>query len=286
MAKKRLGKGLKALIPDASSDAASESVRESIRIDEISPNPYQPRKRVDEEKLDELAQSIKHHGIIQPVVLRKIENRFELVVGHRRWLAAQRLEMKSVPAIVVDLTDVEMMELALIENLQREDLDPVEEAEAYKRLLVDFGLTQEDVSDVVGKSRSAVANSLRLLNLPSQILKNVSRGTISVGHARCLLTLEGDKQSYLHDEMVRTGMSVREAEVKARRLREDDDIADAKENTKSTSDVYDPILEEFEENLSKAFGTKVNIKSGRKKGKIEIEYYSKDDLDRILKVIL
>lgn len=287
MAKQRLGKGLSALIPGADrvAENLARGVRE-IRIDEIRPNPYQPRREIDEEQLAELANSIKQHGIIQPVVVREVDGGYELVVGHRRWLAATKLKMSSVPAVIEDLADIDMMQLALIENLQRQDLNPIEEALAYERLIDEFGLTQEDVADVIGRSRSAIANTLRLLNLPPEIQESVSRGTISSGHGKCLLSLSGEAQMTLFREIVETGMSVRDAEKRAKELKEGGKDEKKDSVTRSPARQKDSQVSELEENLRRFFGTQVRIKHGRKKGRIEIEYYSSEDLERILSLLL
>jgi ParB family chromosome partitioning protein len=286
MAKQRLGRGLRALIPESDKMDGGREDRQvrDIRIDEIRPNPYQPRKTVDEEKLAELASSIERHGIIQPVVVREVADGYELVVGQRRWLAAQKLFMKSIPAVVEDLSDIDVMQVALIENLQREDLDPIEEATAYRRLIDEFGLKQEDIADAVARSRPAVANALRLLNLPEGIQESVSRETISVGHARVLLSLDGDEQLALWREIIDTGMSVRDAEAAARYLKKEGLPDELREGR--AEPVKDPVILELEENLRRLFGTQVRIKQGRKKGRIEIEYYSQEDLERLLALFL
>lgn len=287
MAKQRLGKGLSALIPgaDRSGTSATGGVRD-IRIDEIRPNPYQPRREIDDEKLAELANSIRQHGIIQPVVVREVDSGYELVVGHRRWLAAQKLQMSSVPAVIDDLANIDMMQIALIENLQRQDLNAIEEALAYQRLLDEFGLTQEDIADVIGRSRSAVANTLRLLNLPKQIQESVSRGTISSGHGKCLLSLSGDAQLKLWNQIVETEMSVRDAENAAKELKKGYEREEKHSGLRSSTKAKDSQVIELEETLRRVFGTQVRIKQGRKKGRIEIEYYSNEDLERILSLFL
>jgi ParB family chromosome partitioning protein len=287
VSKQRLGKGLSALIPGADQvdEGTSRRVRE-IRIDTIKPNPYQPRMEIDDEKLDELVDSIKRHGIIQPVVVRETDEGYELVAGHRRCLAAKKLKMATIPAVVEDLPDIGMMQIALIENIQRQDLNPIEEATAYQRLIDEFGLTQEDIADVIGKSRPAVANTLRLLNLPKQIQESVSRGTISAGHAKCLLSLDGDVQIKLWEEIIATGMSVRDAEEAVKQIK-----AGKKKDHKDSGvpvrmKKTNPQVVELEETLRRYFGTQVKIKQGPKKGYIEIEYYSPEDLERILGLFL
>lgn len=270
--KRGLGKGLGALIPVAEPED-EETVRE-INIEDIRPNSFQPRRAFDEEKLAEMAESVRTHGILQPVVVRSIIGGYELVAGERRWRAAQLAGLVRIPAVVRELSEGEMMEVALIENIQREDLNPLEEAEAFKILLTEFGLTQEELAQRVGKSRSHIANILRLLNLTPEVQSYVSRGTITMGHARALLALsEPRAQLAACRQVVEKGLSVRETEELLRRV-------PAKPAQKKRIPP-DPGLLELETRIRRALSTKVRIRPGRKGGKIEIEYYSAEELERL-----
>lgn len=270
--KRGLGKGLGALIPVAEPED-EETVRE-INIEDIRPNSFQPRRAFDEEKLAEMAESVRTHGILQPVVVRSIIGGYELVAGERRWRAAQLAGLVRIPAVIRELSEGEMMEVALIENIQREDLNPLEEAEAFKILLTEFGLTQEELAQRVGKSRSHIANILRLLNLTPEVQSYVSRGTITMGHARALLALsEPRAQLAACRQVVEKGLSVRETEELSRRV-------PAKPAQKKRIPP-DPGLLELETRIRRALSTKVRIRPGRKGGKIEIEYYSAEELERL-----
>jgi len=270
--KRGLGKGLGALIPVAEPED-EETVRE-INIEDIRPNSFQPRRAFDEEKLAEMAESVRTHGILQPVVVRSIIGGYELVAGERRWRAAQLAGLVRIPAVIRELSEGEMMEVALIENIQREDLNPLEEAEAFKILLTEFGLTQEELAQRVGKSRSHIANILRLLNLTPEVQSYVSRGTITMGHARALLALsEPRAQLAACRQVVEKGLSVRETEELLRRV-------PAKPAQKKRIPP-DPGLLELETRIRRALSTKVRIRPGRKGGKIEIEYYSAEELERL-----
>lgn len=282
MPRKGLGKGLSALIPDMQPEDA-EKVQE-LPIDRIQPNPYQPRKRFDDAKLAELAESIKAHGIVQPLVVRKAGDGYELVVGQRRLLAARMAGLAEVPVVVSDLDDAEMIQVALIENLQREDLNPMEEAESYRRLVEEFGMSQEELAGVLGRSRPSIANTLRLLNLQPEVQEVVSRGTISMGHARALLAIQDPAlQVEACRHVVEQELSVRETEDLVRRV-----LASGRVGGKEKREERpkDPEIASLEEKLRRAFGTQVRIIRGKKKGKIEIEYYSDDDLERILALVL
>lgn len=281
MVKKGLGKGLRALIPDET-NVMKEQVTE-ISIDLIQPNPYQPRRQFDEDKLEELVESIRQHGVLQPLVVRPLEGGYQLIVGERRWRAARRAGLSMVPVVIRDVDEIEMMELALIENLQREDLTPIEEAQAFHRLINEFGLTQEELAEVVGRSRSGIANTLRLLNLPEDVQDNVSRGTLSMGHARALLALNNSEQQIEAAELVvKRGLSVRQTEELVRRL-----VAREKSAAQEVAAMaLDPILQDIEDRLRRTLGTRVRISPGEKRGKIVIDYYSKDDLERILSILM
>ncbi|MBA1334739.1 MAG: Chromosome (plasmid) partitioning protein ParB [Firmicutes bacterium] len=277
MAKQRLGRGLNALIPEIP-DEVEQGVQE-VEITAITPNRNQPRQNFDKEKLEELAQSISQHGIVQPVLLRKVERGYEIVAGERRWRAARMAGMKAIPAVVKELDDRQVMELALIENLQREDLHPLEEAEAYRKLADEFGLTQEEISSAVGKSRPAVANALRLLTLPDPIKKLLFDNLISAGHGRALLPLEEKQQVIVAEKIIKENLSVRDTE------RIVNEIASGKKPVEKKKEEKQPWVLEMENILGEYLGTKVQIIPGRKKGKLEIEYYSPEDLERILEII-
>jgi len=272
-----LGRGLDALIP--TEQEGIETIQE-INIDEIVVNNKQPRKDFDEEKLEELAASMEQHGVLQPVILRKVGRGYELVAGERRWRAAAKAGIKKIPAVVKELSDGDVLEIALIENLQREDLNPIEEASAYKQLMDEFGLTQEELAKRVGKSRSQIANTLRLLNLEEEILKFIFEGKLTAGHARALLSIEDKKLRYgLAKKISNEGLSVRQAEQLAQNLLQ------KKEKKSSRQTAISPIMSDIAEKLQQSLGTKVRIRGSEKRGKIEIEFYSSEELERILEVI-
>ena len=251
-----------------------------IDINDIKPNLSQPRKNFDEEKLRELASSIEEHGLIQPVVLRKAKVGYEIVAGERRWRAARLIGIKELPCIVKDLTYEENMLLAIIENMQREDLNPIEEAEGISQMMDTYGLTQEEVSKSLGKSRPYITNSLRLLKLNTGVKGYVSDGTLSAGHARALAAIsDEEKQRELAEIAVREGLSVRQIEKLARENKE----TRGRKSTRSKSKSPDVIR--VEEDLKEILGTKVNLNQRGKKGKIEIEFYSREDLDRLIELL-
>lgn len=261
-----------------------------INISKVEPNPEQPRKEFDQNALEELAESIKVHGIIQPLVVMKKENHYEIVSGERRWRAAKIAGLKSVPVVVKNLTQQQAMEISLIENLQREDLNPLEEASGYQQLMTTFSLTQDEVSKKVGKSRTAVANSLRLLKLDSTIQSMIINKQISMGHARALLSLDSfDDQYDLAMRIIEEQLSVRETEDLIRKLKEDNHDQDDNTPTEEKSPLDLQIereYKEFESNLNKIMGTKVRIKQKKNnKGKIEIEYFSLDEFERIYRML-
>lgn len=273
--RKGLGKGLGALITSAETEEAG--IKE-VKINNIEPNTSQPRKIFNDEKLEQLAESIKVHGVVQPLIVQKNENRYKIVAGERRWRAARKAGLKTIPVIVRDLSSKQVMEIALIENLQREDLNPIEEAEAYEKLIKEYGMTQEEISSTVGKSRPAIANSLRLLTLQTQIKNKLIEGVITSGHARALLSIDNEKnQITAVDEIVRKGLNVRETEMLVKRL------ASPKKDKKPRNDQSEFIV--VEERFREVFGTKVKIMNGKKSGKILIEYYSPDELDRIINIV-
>jgi ParB family chromosome partitioning protein len=280
MNKKALGRGVQAIFQAMPGLEAQrdENVIE-VAIADIVPNPYQPRKNFDQEKLEELANSIQQYGVIQPIVIRRIAKGFELVAGERRWRAAQKCGLKVIPVVIRDYSDSEMMEIALIENLQRENLNPIEEAVSYRRLMEEFGLTQEEVAKKLGRSRSLIANTIRLLQLPEQIQAFVSRGTLSMGHAKALLALPtAELQHDAANRVIEEDLNVRDIEEIVRKATAKQSKTKKKINTREIS------LIDAEERLKIFFGTQVKIKPGNIKSRIEIEYYSLEDLERILEI--
>lgn len=280
-----LGRGLGALIPEGVSMAPPAAERR-VHVSEIRPNPRQPRRYFDEQRIAELADSIRHQGVLQPLVVRKADSGYELIVGERRFRAAQRAGLERVPVIVKEVSDAESLEMALVENIQREELTPIEEALAYRQLMDEFQLTQEDVAKRVGKSRPVIANLLRVLNLPEEIKADVDRGNLSVGHARSLLALETpDKQIALARQIIRQGLSVRETETLVARSLEGIEQTAAHdrpaepEKMANQAHIY---LKAIEEELMRQLGTKVRLHPRKKGGKIEIEYYSNQELDGLL----
>ncbi len=280
MTKKRLGKGLNALIPTMDDDRQGV---EDISINSIRPNPFQPRKDFDEEKIKELAASIQEHGLIQPIVVRAKGDFYELIAGERRWRAIKMLGRQTIPAIIKEYTDGQMLEIALIENLQREDLNPIEEASAYRTLMEEFNLTQEELSNRIGKSRSVIANTLRLLNLPAEVQGMLEEGSITTGHGRTLASLENEGlQVKLARKIANEHLNVRDTEKIVKRLINGTDMIRKAAVEKEERDV---LLLDIEDRLKQILGTKVKIVKGRNKGKIVIEYYSKDEFERIIETI-
>ncbi|HOA79804.1 MAG TPA: ParB/RepB/Spo0J family partition protein [Defluviitaleaceae bacterium] len=273
MAKRGLGKGLSALI---STDLTDENQVKVVSINDIEPNKEQPRKLFDEDKLEELSTSIKEHGIIQPLIVKKEEDYYVIVAGERRWRAARMAGLKEIPVLIQDYTTKEVMEISLVENIQREDLNAIEEAKAYEALINNFSLTQEELAARVGKSRSAIANTLRLLQLDESIQELIIQQQITEGHGRAILRLP-DKKSQLElvEKIIKNSMSVRETEKKV------NEILD-KPQKKKVKNKKEVIYREIEEKIKNILGTKVQITKGKKKGKIEIEYYNENDLERIL----
>lgn len=274
-----LGKGLDALFLDNDTNAAGEGVT-ALRLSEIEPNRNQPRKDFDEQALSELADSIREHGIIQPLLVRPLAaGGFQLVAGERRWRAARMLGLAEVPVVVREMSETQVMEVALIENLQREDLNPLEEANGYKELMNACGLTQEQVAKRVGKSRSAVANSLRLLNLPQELRDYMVKGSLSAGHAKALIGLE-DRSAMvaLGKEAAEKGLSVRETEKRAARIRGGNPESE-KNSAKAQKDTF---YQEMELALSSELGRKVRIRvDASGSGVVEIEFYNKEDLGNL-----
>ena len=278
-----LGKGLNALIPnDYEEITVEKSSQTLISLNDIKANREQPRKSFDNEKILELSQSIKNHGIIQPLILKKKDDFYVIIAGERRWRAAKLAGLKEVPAIIMDITDRELLELSLIENIQREDLNPIEEGKAFKKLLEDFNLTQESLSETLSKSRTSITNTMRLLNLDDRVQDYIIDGVISEGHGRTLLGIkEKDIQYELAQKVIDDKISVRELEKIVRNITDIKNEKKLEENIKDLSIYYNDIREKLEN----YFGTKVNIEKKKNKGKIEIEYYSEEDLQRILDII-
>jgi len=277
--RKALGKGLNALIPDIDQYSDVKDVHLYCNVNDIQPNRFQPRKGFSEERLEDLVLSIKEKGVIQPILVRRYNHGYELIAGERRWSAAKRAGMTEVPVIVTEASDTEALELSLIENIQREDLNSLDEAEAYDRLRSEFNLTQEKIARKVGKNRSTITNFLRLLKLPSEIREGLSKNIITMGHARAFLSLETpDKQRDAYNKVVKRGLSVRQTESLVRQRK-----------TKKAVPVYkeDHLhLESVKNELVKRLDARVKIVSRKTgKGRIEIDFSSLEDLDRIIKVL-
>ena len=284
MATKRmaLGKGLGALIPDVGQEEARTVIY--CGIEEVLPNRSQPRKHFDDSKLQELAESIKEKGILEPLIVRRMGQGYEIVVGERRWRAAQKAGLKEVPVLVKEIEGREALEISLIENLQRENLNPVEEAEGFRRLTEEFGLNQEEVAGRVGKDRTTVANTLRLLKLPPEIREHLLQNRMTSGHARAILSLEArEKQKELCALILQKGLSVREAEALAKRLSGKLGRPAVPDREK---EELESQLKALQDSLRRYLGTKVQITQRGKRGKVEIEYYSPEDLERIVESIL
>lgn len=277
---KALGKGLEALIPGVTLNDGDVSLSESIthvRLDNIVPNKYQARHYFNEQKIKELAASIQTNGLVHPLLVRRRDEGYELIAGERRWRAAKAAGLADVPAIVKEVNDAEMFELSLVENIQREDLNPLEEAEAYRQLMDNFNLSQEQLAQRIGKERSSIANMLRLLNLPDEVKTEILNGNVSAGHARAIMGLESlEDQESLAQRITGEKLSVREAEEVVKKLRK------ISITTTKQKNVH---IMEAEEELQRALGAHVNIKYRRGKGKIEVKFYSEDDLQRIMNIM-
>ena len=279
MNRKALGKGINALIPDFEKGVpeAEKSLATDLLIDEISPNHLQPRNYFDDKKLNDLMTSIKEHGVLQPVVVQKVDSGFELIVGERRWRASKKLGLKKIPAVIREVNAEQSLEIAIIENIHRQDLNPIEEAEAYARLSNEFELTQEMVAEKVGKSRTAVANILRLLKLSRNIKEDLISEKISMGHARALLGLEESKQmETLRNEIIKQDLTVRQTESRVNKLKKG--VLDKLITQKINKDIF---TKDLEKDLARRLGTKVNILPKKNGGKLIVTYYSDDDLERI-----
>ena len=285
-ASRGLGKGLDALIPVGINEKKVKTEKEGeklVNITKVEPNREQPRKNFDEEALDELAESIKQFGLLQPILVQDKKTYYEIIAGERRWRAAKKAGLKEIPVIIKNLTEQEMVEISLIENIQREDLNPIEEAQAYKRLLTEFNLKQDEVAERVSKSRTAVTNSMRLLKLCDEVQKMVIDNMISTGHARALISIEDEKQQYeIAKKIYEEKLNVRDVEKLVKNLNKPVKIKKAVTTDESLEAVYQNI----EENLKQRLSTKVSISSkGNGAGKIEIEFYSHDDLEKIMELL-
>ncbi|KUR61835.1 ParB/RepB/Spo0J family partition protein [Bacillus sp. AM 13(2015)] len=275
---KGLGKGINALFNNVDSN---EETVEEIKLKDLRPNPYQPRKTFDDDALSNLKESIQQHGVLQPIIVRKSIKGYDIVAGERRFRAAQQAGLTTIPAIVREFSETLMREIALLENLQREDLSPLEEAEAYASLLDHLSVTQEELAKRLGKSRPHIANHLRLLTLPDDIQKLIENGTLSMGHGRTLLSLKNkNKLAPLVKKIVDEGLNVRQVEKLVQQLNEN-----VPRETKKKEAPKDRVLKERESFLQNYFGTSVTIKKQKKKGKIEIEFLSNEDLERILELL-
>ena len=281
MKKKALGRGIEALIPKKT-EGSQQTIKE-VNVKLLEPGRFQPRMNFDASGHEELVSSIREKGIVQPLIVRPLmgagEQKYELIAGERRYRALKELGHARAPVIIRDVNDKEALELSLVENIQRQELNAIEEAHAYERLINEFGLSQENVSNAVGKNRSTIANSLRLLKLPLVVQDYVSRGTVSVGHARALLSIEStNKQILLVEKIAKKGLSVRETELL---VKKEAAIGTKPKKVKET----DSYLKAAEESLRNNLGTKVSIIKGRKRGKIVIDYYSNKDLERLIKIL-
>src|SRR4051812_12405947 len=290
MAKSVLGKGLDALIgsrpplrPPAAVAAEPGDQVHQIRLTEIVPSPLQPRKEFAAEQLAELVDSIRQHGIIQPLIVRMVSGRYELIAGERRWRAAREIGLTEAPVIVREASDLDVLELSLIENLQRADLNPIEEAQAYARLTGEFGMRQEDIAHKVGRSRAAVANSMRLLDLHQQVQTWITQGLLSVGHAKVLLGLKAhEEQLATAETILRRSGTVRDAErLVARQL----GPRSRRRRQMANATITSAALDDLQNRLQQHLGTRVTLHHGEKRGRIEIEYYGNDDLQRVLNAI-
>ncbi|KPI46556.1 plasmid stablization protein ParB [Clostridioides difficile] len=277
----RLGRGLSALIPDIKGEASEKEIV-NIDLDKIYPNEVQPRKQFDEEKIKILSDSIKNYGVLQPIVVKMDgNNKYMIIAGERRFRASKLANKSQIPAIIKDIDMKDIMEIALIENLQREDLNSIEEALAYKSLIENYNVTQEEISEAVGKSRPHITNTLRLLNLGQDVIEMIDSGRITAGHGKALLRIvDKDLQLQIAKKIEEEELSVREVENMAKKISEN------KEEVPKKSKPKDVFILDVEDRLRNIFGTKVNISKGKKKGKIEIEYYNDDDLNSIVSMLL
>jgi len=283
--KRGLGKGLSALLPDYEAEAREESTIKNIPLDEIQPNPYQPRKDFDQEKLKELADSIREHGVVQPVILAPgNDGKYIIIAGERRWRAARMAGFESVPALIKETDEKTLLQIALIENLQRDDLNPIEEANAYKKLIDDFQLTQEELAKRLGKNRTTIANTLRLLNLPPKVKSAILEGKITEGQARPLLGEKDEKiQQKIADEVIRQRLTARQVEKMVSKKEKEKSAEKEEENEIQAANEL--FTHEVKEELQARLGTKVKIQKKKNRGFIEIEFYGEEDLDRVASLI-
>lgn len=277
-----LGKGIGALFPSETLESIQKDEHvEKIPLQKLVANPFQPRKKFDDEAIGELAQSIREHGIIQPIVVRKKGKKYEIVVGERRYRAAKLANLEEIPAIIKEMTEEQMMELAILENLQREDLTPIEEAEAYQNLIEKLNFTQDDLAKRLGKSRPHITNMIRLLQLPEEVRQLLNEGQLSMGHGRALLGLKNKRQMIeVAKKTINQSLNVRQLEALIKQLNEN-----VSRETKKKTPKKDIFVQATESQLREFFGTNVQIKKTKNKGKIEIEFYSEDDLERILEIL-
>jgi len=279
---KGLGKGLEALLASSNTEADGYNIQE-LSVHDIDPSEAQPRKLFDEEKLAALAESIKTHGVVQPIIVHKQGNRYKIVAGERRWRASRLAGLRTIPSIVKEYTSRDVMEIALIENIQREDLNPLEEAEAFQRLMTEYGLKQEEVAMIVGRSRSAIANSVRILTLTHKVQSLIIEGKLTSGHARTLVTVvEPSRQEWLAEQIIHRNLNVRDTEKLVRQ---------EEEKKKQSVKIKEPIkgtieLQDLGEQLRDKLGTQVSIVGTPSNGKIHITYFSQEELERISEFIL
>jgi len=274
LSRQALGKGLRSLIPQG--EAVNRNQVSQIDVEKITANPFQPRRHFDQDKLEELAESIRNHGVLEPIIVRRTGDEYQIVVGERRWRASQLAGLGTIPAVVKELSDREMMEMALIENLQREDLNAIEEAEGYRILMDEFAMTQEEVAKSVGKKRSSIANTLRLLTLEPPLKQMVAEGRLSPGHAKVLLSVESGKLRYaLAQKVLEEDLSVRQLEK----------LVQQRPKKAVRKDSKDPEVQTVQDELQRLLGTKVRLFYKRGKGRIEIEYYSDEELERIIELL-
>lgn len=278
-----LGKGLAALIENVETAEKDNSILE-VDINLIEPNMGQPRKYFDSEKITELADSIKKHGLIQPLIVSKEGEIYKIIAGERRWRASKEAGLQKLPVVIKDITPREFMELAIIENVQREDLNPLEEAEAYERLSREYNMTQDEIAESVGKSRPAIANAIRLLTLSDEVRKMIIDGSLSAGHARCIAGIkEKDAQNKVAAIVVSSSLNVRQTEEYVKKMYASKEKK--KKNKKVKDEGYSVEIKYIENSLRDIFNTKVTLKEENNKGKIEIEYYSSDERERILEIL-
>jgi len=277
--RKALGKGLSALIPDANEFDDRDKQFFQCPVEVIEPNPYQPRQTFSPHELEEMVRSVKEKGIITPLLVNKTETGYQLIAGERRWRAAQKAGLRRIPVVVREVTPTESLELALIENIHRKDLNPIEEAFAYAKLLEETRITQDVLAKRLGKDRSSITNLLRLLKLPVQIQQDVIDGHLSMGHARLLAGLKNSEDQWtLRNTIIKRGLSVRQSEALAKRGKDST-------NTREKGSTKDPYLQSLEDNLKRSLGTKVEIKKRGSKGSLVLHFYSDDELDRLLELL-